>query len=151
MRIVLRKSYFHPTVTFRPKTFLLWATALPFESASIISPRKSFSNTLLWDLLLLLRQMYGFVQIKKFKKNKKEKTFTNQNYFLKGRENVCHDHSFWNWKSKIFLHARTHTLTWTVSSSQAVGGISLSQQAGCNQPCRRAFYHSECEFILKVR
>lgn len=37
------------------------------------------------------------------KKNKKEKTITNQNYFLKGRENVCHDHSFtWNWNQRFF-------------------------------------------------
>lgn len=46
---------------------------------------------------------------------------------------------------------QTYILTWTVSSSQAGGGISLSHQAGCNQPCTRALDHSECEFILKVR
>lgn len=46
---------------------------------------------------------------------------------------------------------QTHTLTQTVSSSQAGRGLSPSQQAGSNQPHRRALDPSECEFILEVR
>lgn len=52
---------------------------------------------------------------------------------------------------------QTHTLTQVFSSSLSTfkqpsqGWISLSQQAGCDQPHRSALDQSDCKFILKVR